>query len=119
MFTANQGDLFVQYYDPNSGRIRHYYPDFLARLDNGTYQLIEVKGDNKLDDDVVKAKAEAAKEMAVASGVEYKIYPSSEIMNSHILKYLEDNAGKNKYSEYHEQGNILMVAEETKQYGKK
>lgn len=67
----------------------------------------------------LKPKAEAAKEMAVASGVEYKIYPSSEIMNSHILKYLEYNAEKNKYSEYHEQGNILMVAEETKQYGKK
>ena len=31
MFTANQGELSVQYYDPESGRIRHYYPDFLAR----------------------------------------------------------------------------------------
>lgn len=89
MFTANQGDLSVQYYDPESGRIRHYYPDFLAKLDDGSYQLIEVKGDNKIDDTVVKAKATAAREMAVASGIEYKMYTGSKIMNTHILAYLE------------------------------
>lgn len=48
MFTANQGDLSVQYYDPESGRVRRYHPDFLAKLDDGSYQLIEVKGDNKI-----------------------------------------------------------------------
>lgn len=90
MFTAKQGDLSVQYYDPDSGRIRHYYPDFLAKLDDGSYQLIEVKGDNKIDDIVVKAKAAAAQEMAVASGVEYKMYMGSEIMKTHILSYLDN-----------------------------
>lgn len=50
MFTSNQGDLSVYYYDPESGRIRQYYPDFLAKMKDGTYQLIEVKGDNKIDD---------------------------------------------------------------------
>ena len=89
MFTANQGDLSVQYYDPESGRVRHYYPDFLARLDDGSYQLIEVKGDNKIDDTIVKAKAEATQEMAVASGIEYKMYAGSEIMKTHILSYLD------------------------------
>ena len=89
MFTANQGDLSVQYYDPESGRVRHYYPDFLARLDDGSYQLIEVKGDNKIDDTIIKAKAEAAQEMAVASGIEYKMYAGSEIMKTHILSYLD------------------------------
>lgn len=89
MFTANQGDLSVQYYDPESGRVRNYYPDFLARLDDDSYQLIEVKGDNKIDDTVVKAKAEAAQEMAVASGIEYKMYAGSEIMKTHILSYLD------------------------------
>ena len=90
MFTANQGDLSVQYYDPESGRVRQYYPDFLARLDDGSYQLIEVKGDNKIDDTIVKAKAEAAQEMAVASGIEYKMYAGSEIMKTHILSYLDE-----------------------------
>ena len=89
MFTAKQGDLAVQYYDSESGRVRHYYPDFLAKLEDGSYQLIEVKGDNKIDDAVVKAKAAAAHEMAVASGVEYKMYAGSEVMKSHILEYLD------------------------------
>ena len=86
MFTSNQGDLSVQYYDPESGRIRQYYPDFLAKMDDGSYQLIEVKGDNMIDDAVVKAKQEAAEEMAVASGIKYIMYAGSKIMNSHILE---------------------------------
>lgn len=88
MFTANQGDLSVHYYDPESGRIRQYYPDFLAKMADGSYQLIEVKGDNKIDDVVVKAKQAAAEEMAVASGVQYLMYAGSRIMSSHVL---EDN----------------------------
>lgn len=90
MFTANQGDLAIQYYDPESGRIRQYYPDFLARMEDNSYQLIEVKGDDKIDDAVVKAKAEAAHEMALASGVEYKMYAGSVVMKSRIL---ESNIG--------------------------
>lgn len=90
MFTANQGDLSVQYYDPESGRIRHYYPDFLAKMEDGSYQLIEVKGDNKIDDTVVKAKAAAAHEMALASGIEYKMYAGSQIMKTHILECSEE-----------------------------
>ena len=86
MFTSNQGDLSVHYYDPESGRIRQYYPDFLAKMADGSYQLIEVKGDNKIDDVVVKAKQAAAEEMAVASGVKYLMYAGSKIMNSHILE---------------------------------
>ena len=78
----------MHYYDPESGRIRQYYPDFLAKMADGSYQLIEVKGDNKIDDVVVKAKQAAAEEMAVASGVQYLMYAGSRIMSSHVL---EDN----------------------------
>lgn len=85
MFTSNQGDLSVHYYDPESGRVRQYYPDFLAKMADGSYQLIEVKGDNKIDDEVVKAKVEAAEEMAVASGVKYLMYAGSTIVKTHIL----------------------------------
>lgn len=88
MFTSNQGDLSIQYYDPESRRIRHYYPDFLAMMADGSYQLIEVKGDNKIDDVVVIAKGEAAKEIAVESNIEYKMYPGSKLMTTNVL---EDN----------------------------
>ena len=40
MFTSNQGDLSVQYYDPESKRLRKYYPDFLALMEDGSYQLM-------------------------------------------------------------------------------
>lgn len=85
MFTSNQGDLSIHYYDPESGRIRQYYPDFLAKMADGSYQLIEVKGDNKIDDSVVKAKKAAAEEMAVASGVRYLMYAGSVVTKTHIL----------------------------------
>ena len=85
MFTSNQGDLWINYFDPESGRNRQYYPDFLAKMADGSYQLIEVKGDNKIDDIVVKAKQAAAEEMAVASGVHYLMYAGSKIVSSHIL----------------------------------
>ena len=86
MFTSNQGDLSIQYYDPESRRIRHYYPDFLAMMEDGSYQLIEVKGDNKIDDIVVKAKADAARELAVESNMEYIIYAGSRLMSSNVLE---------------------------------
>lgn len=86
MFTSNQGDLSIQYYDPESRRIRHYYPDFLAIMKDGSYQLIEVKGDNKIDNVVVQAKADAARELAVESNMEYIIYAGSKLMNSKVLE---------------------------------
>ena len=86
MFTSNQGDLSVQYYDPESKRLRKYYPDFLALMEDGSYQLIEVKGDNKIDDEVVLAKKAAAEEMAVASGVHYLMYAGSTLMKTNVLE---------------------------------
>ncbi len=86
MFISNQGDLSVQYYDPESKRLRKYYPDFLALMEDDSYQLIEVKGDNKIDDEVVLAKKEAAEEMAVASGVKYLMYAGSTLMKSNVLE---------------------------------
>ena len=84
MFTSGQGDLSISYYDPESGRLRHYYPDFLARMNDGSYRLIEVKGDNMIEDSIIKAKTDSAREMAVASRVEYLIYSGSEVMNGKI-----------------------------------
>ena len=86
MFTANQGDLAIQYYDPQSQRIRSYYPDFVAKMADGSLQLIEVKGDNMIDDELVKAKANAADEMALESDVDYIMYPGSLIMNTNVLQ---------------------------------
>ena len=54
-------------------------------LDDGTIQIIEVKGDNMIDDDVVRAKAEAAREMASASKMEYLMLAGSKIMQEKVI----------------------------------
>lgn len=90
MFTSNQGDLSIPYYDPETQRMRNYYPDFLAKMSDGTYQLIEVKGDNMIDDIVVKAKKSAAEEIAAESKMEYIIYKGSTLMNENVLSETSD-----------------------------
>jgi len=89
MFTSNQGDLSIHYYDPESGRVRQYYPDFLAKMQDGSYQLIEVKGDDKIDDVVVKAKSAAAEEIAAASKFKYIMYAGSYVMNTNVLEEVQ------------------------------
>lgn len=111
MFTSNQGDLSVQYYDPESRRIRQYYPDFLALMEDGSYQLIEVKGDNMIDDAVVKAKAEAAEEMSIASGMKYKMYAGSVLMKQNVLD-------QPPVSYSFENPTLKMITEDSIPYGK-
>lgn len=94
-----------------------FIKEFMGKLEDGSYQLIEVKGDNKIDDTVVKAKAAAAQEMAVASGIEYKMYAGSEIMTTHILAYLDGMASTISYADHMQQGTLSMVAETSAPYG--
>lgn len=54
-------------------------------MTDGTYQLIEVKGDNKIDDTVVQAKKAAAEEMAHESGIDYIMYAGSDIIKTNII----------------------------------
>ncbi len=86
MLTHGQSDFYIQYIDPDSHSIRSYYPDFLFQKEDGTYVIVEVKGDNLIEDSIVQAKKEFAQQMAVASGMTYKIIKGSE-------------AGKGRYSE--------------------
>jgi len=86
MLTHGQSDFYIQYIDPDSHSIRSYYPDFLFQKEDGTYVIVEVKGDNLINDPIVQAKQEFASQMAVASGMTYKIIKGSE-------------AGKGMYTE--------------------
>ena len=85
MFTSKYNGLLIQYIDPETNAIRSYYPDFITTLDDGTIQIIEVKGDNKIDDNVVKAKASAAEEMATESKMQYIMLPSTKVMREKII----------------------------------
>lgn len=84
MFTADQTDFYVPYIDPESNRLRKYYPDFLVELENGDYVILEVKGDHMIDDPVVKAKEAAAEEVAVESSMKYEMLKGSDIMDGKV-----------------------------------
>lgn len=78
MLTHGQSEFFVQYIDPESHTVRSYYPDFLVQKEDGTYLIVEVKGDNKIDEPVVQAKREFAEQMATASKMTYKIIKGTD-----------------------------------------
>lgn len=82
MLTHGQSEFFIQYIDPESRAVRSYYPDFLfLRTEpDGTekYVIVEVKGDHQVEDAVVQAKKEFAQQIAVASGMEYRLMKSSD-----------------------------------------
>ncbi|MES2565470.1 MAG: TnsA endonuclease N-terminal domain-containing protein [Bacteroidota bacterium] len=81
MLTHGQSDFVISYIDPGSHTVRGYYPDFLVKLNDGSYIILEVKGDNMIEDEVVVAKAEYAKQLAVASKMTYKMIKGSDAMN--------------------------------------
>ncbi|NCO20435.1 MAG: DEAD/DEAH box helicase family protein [Rhodobacterales bacterium] len=82
MLTHGQSDFFIQYIDPDSRTVRSYYPDFVFVREESDgsekYVIVEVKGDHQIDDAVVQAKKDFAQQIAVASGMEYRIIKSSD-----------------------------------------
>ena len=78
MLTHGQSDFFIQYIDPESYTVRRYYPDFVMLKEDGSWVIVEVKADNKIDDKVVQAKAIATWQRANASRMSYSIIAGSE-----------------------------------------
>lgn len=77
MLTHGQSDFYIQYIDPESHTVRSYYPDFLFQKEDGSYVIVEVKGDNLVEDPVVQAKKQFAEQIAGASEMTYKIIAGS------------------------------------------
>src|SRR5690554_1415127 len=85
MFTSSNNGLAIQYIDPTSNVVRNYYPDFIVQFEDGSFEIIEVKGDDKYDDEIVQAKAYAALELAESSNMKYSMYKASDIMKKGII----------------------------------
>lgn len=85
MLTHGQSDFFIQYIDPDSRTVRSYYPDFIFQREEADgslkYVIVEVKADNQIEDAVVQAKKDFAQQIAVASGMEYRILKSTDADN--------------------------------------
>jgi type III restriction enzyme len=80
MLTHGQSDFVINYIDPESHTVRGYYPDFLVKMVDGSFVILEVKGDNMIDDVIVKAKSEYATQLATASAMKYRIIKGSEAL---------------------------------------
>lgn len=73
MLTHGQTDFVIHYVDSDTQKVRSYYPDFLIKKQDGSFVMIEVKGEHMIDDQNVIDKKEAAELMGVASGINYEI----------------------------------------------
>lgn len=47
-------------------------------MKDGSYTIVEVKGDNMIDDEIVRAKSDYAKQIAYASNMSYRIMKGSD-----------------------------------------
>ncbi|PXW73074.1 type III restriction/modification enzyme restriction subunit [Alteromonas sp. I10] len=73
MLTHGQSDFVIHYVDSETQRVRSYYPDFLIKKQDGSYVMVEVKGEHMIDSQNVKDKKDAAELLGVASGMQYEI----------------------------------------------
>ncbi|MCP5458762.1 MAG: DEAD/DEAH box helicase family protein [Gammaproteobacteria bacterium] len=87
MLTHGQSEFFIQYIDPDSHTVRSYYPDFVVEKADGNYVIVEVKRDDMVDTTVVQAKASYAKQIAGASGMEYRIIKGTDAQ-AHLFSTL-------------------------------
>jgi len=80
MLTHGQSEFFIQYVDPETHRVRSYYPDFLIKNKDGSLVMIEIKGENMIDHPTVKAKQEYAEMIAKANDISmsYKMIPGKQ-----------------------------------------
>ncbi|MBE6290309.1 MAG: type III restriction endonuclease [Bacteroidaceae bacterium] len=85
MLTAGQTDFVINYIDPESNTVRSYYPDFLVQKEDGSYVIIEVKGEHMIDNAVVQAKKEYAKQIASASSMDYIIVPGKQAKDNIVF----------------------------------
>ena len=89
MLTHGQSDFYIQYIDPESHAVRRYYPDFLMQKDDHSWVIVEVKGDNMIDDQIVQAKAASTQQRASASQMAYKIIKGSDAAEGQYQELLE------------------------------
>lgn len=87
--THGQSDFYVSYIDPESHTVRKYYPDFLVQKFDDSWVMVEIKGEDKLNDVVVQAKKKYAEDMAEHSSFSYLFVPSQKAMDLSINSILK------------------------------
>lgn len=68
-----------------TGKVRHYWPDFLVTRIDGTRELIEVKPARKVGQSTVKKKLVAGQAWATAHGVAWVVLTEVELKGMGLL----------------------------------
>jgi SOS-response transcriptional repressor LexA len=110
MLTSDKTDFKVTYIDPESNTLRSYYPDFLAQKKDGSYVIVEVKGENKIEDAVVQAKAHSATEIASANAMEYLMVPGMKAAYGLRQPKFQPLVGPRVYSDEEVAENLRFVS---------
>lgn len=69
-WTKNHG-IRIPYVNIGS-KVAHYNPDFIVEYEDGTQELIEIKGKNNLTE-IIKRKQKAAKEWCEKRNIKYRL----------------------------------------------
>ncbi len=91
MPTHGQTDFFIQYIDPESHMVKRYYPDFLVQMQDDSWLIVEVKGDNLIEAFVAQAKAQYARQLASASNMTYKIIKGTDAESGNYSQLFQSN----------------------------
>jgi len=84
--TWNYEKIIIEYVsNTRTKKTRKYYPDFYVRYKDGREEIIEVKQKRKLDQAIVKKKAEAARQWCSVHGMTYRILTELELKDLHII----------------------------------
>lgn len=75
MLTHGQSDFVIQYVDSETQTVRSYYPDFLIKKPDGSYVIVEIKGEHMLDSQNVQDKKTYAEMMSKEGEMSYAIIP--------------------------------------------
>lgn len=66
-------------------KVRRYYPDFYVKYQDGREEILEVKPKRKLEQAVVKKKAEAARQWCSDRGMFYRILTEIELKDMGLI----------------------------------
>ena len=69
----------ITYINPFDNLTHKYFPDFYIIYEDGSQELIEIKPEYNLEDEVVKSKLNAAKDICYLTGISFRIVTDDEI----------------------------------------
>ena len=69
----------IPYINPEDNTVHMYFPDFLVIYNDGSQELIEIKPESNLENEVVKSKNKVAIDLCYLTGIKFRLVTDKEI----------------------------------------